>query len=213
MLNEYIQRLLITAPPILLSLTVHECAHAWAADKMGDPTAKMLGRLTLNPLKHLDPIGTLMLFFSGLFGWAKPVPVNPRNFRNLRRGDIIVSAAGPASNLALAVIFAVIIRLMGLIVPNIGLSMPGIYRPLLLMAEMGVIINIGMAVFNMLPIPPLDGSHVLSSLLPARSSYTFSKIQPYGFLILLVFISTRIFDSLFAPVIYLVAGILLGGQL
>ena len=105
-LPNYIQRLIISAPPILLALTVHECSHAYTAYKLGDPTAKMLGRVTLNPIKHLDPIGTIMLFFSGLFGWAKPVPVNPRNFSNLSRDMMLTALAGPVSNLALAAFFA-----------------------------------------------------------------------------------------------------------
>ena len=106
MLQGYILKIILTAPPILLALTIHECAHAWVANRLGDPTAKMLGRVTLNPIKHLDPIGTLMLFFSGLFGWAKPVPVNPRNFRNIGRDMMWVSLAGPLSNLALAAVSA-----------------------------------------------------------------------------------------------------------
>src|SRR4030065_2847355 len=100
MLHEYIRKIPLTAPPILLALRIHECAHAWVANRLGDPTAKMLGRVTLNPIKHLDPIGTLMLFFSGLFGWAKPVPVNPRNFRNIGRDMMWVSLAGALAHLA-----------------------------------------------------------------------------------------------------------------
>jgi len=213
MIQEYIQRLVITAPPILISLTVHEFAHAWAALYMGDPTAKMLGRLTLNPLKHLDPVGTIMLFFSGLVGWAKPVPVNPRNFRDYKRGEIVVSAAGPVSNLVMAIVCAVILKVMAATAPTVGAALPWLYTPLYLMAQVGVIINIAMAVFNILPIPPLDGSHILAALLPPRSAYSFSRIQPYGFMILLLFIATGAFSTIFSPVIYLLAGILMGGSL
>lgn len=180
---------------------------------MGDPTAKMLGRLTLNPLKHLDPVGTLMLFFSGLFGWAKPVPVNPRNFRDYKRGEILVSAAGPVSNLALAVICAVLLKIMDAAAPTVGTAMPWLFTPLYLMTQFGVIINIAMAVFNMVPIPPLDGSHILAVLLPPASARVFARIQPYGFMILLLFIATDAFSTIFSPVIYLLAGTLLGGSL
>ncbi|MBI5886519.1 MAG: site-2 protease family protein [Deltaproteobacteria bacterium] len=213
MIQEYIQRLAITAPPIIISLTVHECAHAWAALYMGDPTAKMLGRLTLNPLKHLDPIGTIMLFFSGLFGWAKPVPVNPRNFRDYKRGEIIVSAAGPVSNLALAVACAVLLKIMAAFEPMAAAAAPWLFTPLYLMTQFGVIINVAMAVFNMVPIPPLDGSHILAVLLPPASARAFARIRPYGFMILLLFIATDTFSKIFAPVIYLLAGTLLGGSL
>lgn len=198
---------------MLLALTVHEAAHAWAALKMGDPTAKMLGRLTLNPLKHLDPIGTLMLFFSGLFGWAKPVPVNPRNFRNIKQGEIIVSIAGPGSNLVLAAIFAVAVRLFSAFGTGLALTMPGVYKPVLIMMEMGIIINIAMAIFNMVPIPPLDGSRVLGAVLPPRQSYAFSRVEPYGFIILIVLMYTGVFARLFSPVVYLFAGIFLGGRI
>src|SRR3990172_3152576 len=107
MFEGFLQRTLLIGPPILLALTVHECAHAWVALKMGDPTAKMLGRITLNPIRHLDPLGTLALIFSGMFGWAKPVPINPRNFRNISSGMMWVALAGPLSNLALAAVSAV----------------------------------------------------------------------------------------------------------
>src|SRR4030066_814004 len=119
MLQGYILKIILTAPPILLALTIHECAHAWVANRLGDPTAKMLGRVTLNPIKHLDPIGTLMLFFSGLFGWAKPVPINPRNFRNMSRSIVLVSLAGPLSNLALAALFAIAYKIFELAGPGV----------------------------------------------------------------------------------------------
>ncbi|OGQ51280.1 MAG: hypothetical protein A3J24_07045, partial [Deltaproteobacteria bacterium RIFCSPLOWO2_02_FULL_53_8] len=193
MIQDYIQRLVILIPPVLISLTLHEFAHAWAAMRMGDPTAKMLGRLTLNPIKHLDPLGTIMLFFSGLFGWAKPVPVNPRNFRDYKRGEIVVSAAGPLSNLILAVISAVMLQVLDAAASTFGPQMAWLYTPLYMMAHVGVIINISMAVFNILPIPPLDGSHILAVLLPPRSARSFEQIQPYGFIILMIFIASGAF--------------------
>src|SRR3990172_5453605 len=160
MFQGYLQKILLTAPPILLALTIHECAHAWVAYRLGDPTAKMLGRVSLNPLRHLDPIGTVMLFFSGLFGWAKPVPVNPRNFRNIGRDVMWVSLAGPLSNLALAAVFAVIYKLFLIAGPSFVHTMPALFRPLFIMVEFSILINISLAVFNMVPVPPLDGSKV-----------------------------------------------------
>lgn len=209
MVQDYIQRLVILVPSVIISLTVHEFAHAWAAMRMGDPTAKMLGRLTLNPLKHLDPLGTIMLFFSGLFGWAKPVPVNPRNFRDYKRGEIVVSAAGPVSNLILAVLCAVILQVMDWAAPTFGVALPWLFKPLFMMVHVGVIINISMAVFNILPIPPLDGSHILAVVLPPRSARSFAQIQPYGFIILMIFIASGAFSNVFSPVIYRLADILI----
>jgi len=141
--------LLLIAPPILLALTVHEVAHGWVAFKFGDPTAKMAGRLTLNPIPHLDPIGTILLFVAHI-GWAKPVPVNPAYFRNPKRDLVWVSLAGPASNLGLALIFGMIFRMLP---PIHMMTAAGIERALLIMLVYAVIINIVLAVFNLIPIP------------------------------------------------------------
>ena len=123
---------ILRIPPILLALSVHECAHAWVAYRLGDPTARMLGRVTLNPLKHLDPIGTIVLLVSGMFGWAKPVPINPRNFRNISRSIVLVSIAGPLSNLFLAALFAGVYKLFEALGPEFLSSMPRLWGPVFL---------------------------------------------------------------------------------
>ncbi len=212
MFQGFLQKILLTAPPILLALTVHECAHAWTAYRLGDPTAKMLGRVTLNPIKHLDPMGTIMLFFSGLFGWAKPVPVNPRNFKHISRDLMWVSLAGPLSNLGLAAIFAVLYKLFLMVVPGLMNALPGDYRPLFIMVEFSVIINVSLAIFNMVPVPPLDGSKVLTYLLPSDKAFAFSRIEPYGFMILLLLIVTGAINKFVSPLVFLMVNLLTGGR-
>ncbi len=212
MFQGFLQKILLTAPPILLALTVHECAHAWTAYRLGDPTAKMLGRVTLNPIKHLDPMGTIMLFFSGLFGWAKPVPVNPRNFKHISRDLMWVSLAGPLSNLGLAAIFAVLYKLFLMVGPGLMNALPGVYRPLFIMVEFSVIINVSLAIFNMVPVPPLDGSKVLTYLLPSDKAFAFSRIEPYGFMILLLLIVTGAINKFVSPLVFLMVNLLTGGR-
>ena len=209
MVQEFLQRTLLTIPPILMALTVHECAHAWVAYRLGDPTAKMLGRVTLTPIRHLDPIGTLMLLFSGLFGWAKPVPINPRNFRNMSRSIVLVSIAGPLSNLFLAALSAIAYKLFEAAGPEFLSSMPNLWRPLFAMIELSIIINVALAVFNMVPVPPLDGSKVL--LLPPAKAFAWARFEQYGFFILLILIVTGALNKFISPVIFLMAGLLTGG--
>lgn len=212
MLEDYILKTLLTAPPVLFALTVHECAHAWTAYRMGDPTAMMLGRVTLNPLKHLDPIGTLALFFSGMFGWAKPVPINPRNFRNISRGLTLVALAGPVSNLVLAAFFAGVYQLLlheGMtIAAAVGQA---VFKPVFVMVELSIILNISLAVFNLIPIPPLDGSRVLSNFIPARQAIAYAKLEQYGFVILMVLLATGVINKVVSPLVFLTAGLLTGG--
>jgi Zn-dependent protease len=190
---------------LLFSVIIHEVAHGYVALRNGDPTARMLGRLTLNPIPHIDPIGTIILpllllltHSPILFGWARPVPVNPLNFRNHKWGEISVSAAGPLSNLGLAVVFAVLFRLAG---SNEGL---------LLLANIGVSLNIILALFNLIPIPPLDGSHILAWVLPRNLALTYQRLEPYGFILLLVLLYLGVFNAILIPFYRLIKAILLG---
>lgn len=174
----------ILLPPLLLSLTVHEFAHARTALAFGDPTARDMGRVTLNPLAHLDPIGTLALIFTNLIGWAKPVPVNPANIHPLRLGQIMVSLAGPMSNLAMAVVAGLCYRAMPL---EIGDN--AVLLALDTMLFTAILINLGLFAFNLLPLFPLDGHHIVRELLPARLQGPFMRLQiQYGCKILLALI-------------------------
>jgi Zn-dependent protease len=179
---------------LLFSLTIHEMAHAWTADRLGDPTARLLGRVSLNPLVHADLIGTivfpLVALVSGvpLIGWAKPVPVNIRRLRHERRDYVLVAAAGPASNLALAVIAALLLATIP--VSPLVLGEPNTSIPAAASLRLALRLNILLAVFNMLPIPPLDGGNVLSGLLPPRFAAMLDQVRPYGFLLLYALLFT-----------------------
>jgi len=176
-----LQQILISLPILFLSLTVHEFAHAWSAYKLGDPTAKALGRMTLNPIAHMDLMGIVMMFASHFrFGWAKPVPINPANFRNWRQGTLWVSLAGPISNILLAMLAAVLFHLL----PQSGLSENDMslgYNFILTM----IVINCSLAFFNMIPLPPLDGSKVLIALLPPEYENFAIGLERYGPMILI----------------------------
>jgi Zn-dependent protease len=167
---------LIIAPPILFALTVHEYAHGWVALKFGDPTAKMAGRLTLNPLSHLDPIGTIMLFIIHL-GWAKPVPVNPYYFRDPKRDMMWVSLAGPGANVLTAFGCGLLIRFFLPMNPDLHSSTLGI---IMQMIVFGLVINLVLAFFNLIPIPPLDGSKILMGILPPRYEEPFMQLERLG---------------------------------
>jgi len=172
---SFLVQLLLAAPPILFALSIHEYAHGLVADRFGDPTARLMGRLTLNPLAHLDPLGTLMIFLVH-FGWAKPVPVDPYNLRDPKRDMIWISLAGPTANILAAALCGVAFRILlfwGLEVPV-----------LLWMLRFGVFINLILAFFNLIPIPPLDGSKILMGLLPADKEYKFRQLERYGPMIL-----------------------------
>jgi Zn-dependent protease len=188
---------------LLFSLTVHESAHAWTADRLGDPTARLLGRVSLNPIVHADLVGTVLFPLVALvshlplIGWAKPVPVNVRRLRHERRDYVLVAAAGPASNLVLAVAAALL--LSALPVSPVILGEPNVSAPLASLLSLGVQLNLLLAVFNMLPIPPLDGGNVLSGLLPANLAVQFDRIRPYGVLLLYALMFTNGFEYLVLP--------------
>lgn len=167
----------LIAPPILFALTIHEFAHGWVADRLGDPTARYAGRLTFNPLKHLDPLGTLMIFLAHI-GWAKPVPVNPYNLRDPKRDTIWISLAGPTANVAGALLSGLLLRIFG----NMG---PGLGEILVSMLVFSLFINLALAIFNLIPIPPLDGSKIVMGLLPPRQEWRYREFERYGFLVLM----------------------------
>lgn len=203
MLDIEVARVLIAFIVLLFSLTVHESAHAWTADRLGDPTARMLGRVSLNPLVHADLVGTVLFpivaFATGapLIGWAKPVPVNARRLDHPRRDYVLVAAAGPASNLALAVLASVLLRVVP--VSPVRMGEPNVTAPLASMLGGAVQINVWLAVFNMIPIPPLDGGNVLLGLLPPPLAGVVERIRPYGFLILYALMLTGGLEYLVMP--------------
>jgi Zn-dependent protease len=185
---------------LLFSLTVHEMAHAWTADRLGDPTARLLGRVSLNPIVHADPIGTvlfpLLALVSGapLIGWAKPVPVSSGRLGNPRRDFILVAAAGPASNLLMAFAAALLLSVLP-ISPKIS-GETNVSAPVATILSQGLRLNVLLAVFNMIPIPPLDGGNVLAGLLPPRLAVSFNRLRPYGFLLLYALVFSGGFDYL-----------------
>ena len=186
---------------LIASLSFHEAAHAWAADRLGDPTARRLGRLTLNPLAHIDWIGTVLFPLVGmlsglpLIGWAKPVPVNFSNLRHPKKDMLWVAFAGPGANLLMACFWALIIKL-AMILPITELT-----KPMLLMGIAGIEINLILMVLNLLPLPPLDGGRVVESLLPHSLAYQFSRVEPYGMMILLVLLFSGVLGAIVLPMI------------
>jgi len=202
-----IQTIAISLPPLLLALTLHELAHGYVALRFGDETARWAGRLTLNPIKHMDPLGTFFILFgmitrTPVIGWAKPVPVNPHNLRRPHTDMIWVALAGPAMNLLLAVASALAIKWFP--GPSWWADSPlaiGIAIPLFGMLNASMWINVGLAIFNLLPVPPLDGARVLNGILPRRQAITFSQLEPYGFIILLLLFVSGAIQQVIFPLI------------
>ncbi len=209
-MNNFILQVIILAPPILLALTLHEFAHGYVAYRFGDPTARDQGRLTLNPLKHLDPIGTIAFFIIHI-GWAKPVPVNPGYFKNPRKDMLWVALAGPAVNFVLAVASAICVKIIWFIAASIPYSAmaEAIIVPLNEVLMASVWINLVLCIFNFLPIPPLDGSKILMGILPPDMARSYASVERYGFVIILVLAFTGILSKMIMPVIGFARNILL----
>ena len=199
---------------LIASLSVHEAAHAWAADRLGDPTARHLGRLSVNPVVHVDPIGTLlfpliaMMTNVPLIGWAKPVPVDPRHLRHPKRDFALIAAAGPASNLVMAAIGALVFAMIPHAVPG-DIAARAVIRPLITLVVEFVQLNVLLAVFNMIPVPPLDGGNVLLGVLPHAGAKLVEQLRPYGFLILYALMLTGTLSYLLGPVAYSILRVLL----
>ena len=205
-----IQKIAIFVLPVLFAITLHEAAHGWMAKKLGDRTAEMLGRVTLNPLKHIDPIGTIVVplvvyLLSGfVFGWAKPVPVNWNNLNNPRRDVAWVALAGPAANLLMAIFWSLMIHLGFLFIE----SHQWFALPLMLMGVAGVLINALLMALNLIPIPPLDGGRILTSLLPPRMAAAYSRVEQYGLIIMVILLATGMLGTILWPLVSLTISLL-----
>jgi Zn-dependent protease len=200
-------------PILLFSVIIHEIAHGWVALKLGDPTAKMMGRLTLNPVPHIDLVGSIIVPLFSLFAagsvfiaWAKPVPVDPRNFAHYRRDDMLVSVAGPVSNLVLALVCSITVILLAVANRTVeGMNAPLADETMLFLLRMfygGIYLNIMLAVFNLLPVPPLDGSHVLASLLPGKAAAVYARIGFAGIFLILFLMRVPVFSDAFQGIIH-----------
>lgn len=207
---DSITNIIIMAPPLLLALTLHEYAHGYIAYRLGDPTAYNAGRLTLNPLSHLDPLGTIAFFFIK-FGWAKPVPVNPNYFKNPRKDMLWVALAGPVTNLLLAVASAILLKVLAALATTLPYSamLEAILVPLYRMILASVWINLVLCIFNFLPIPPLDGSRIVTGLLPEHMAQTYASFERYGFIVILILAFTGVLGSVISPIIRYTSSLLL----
>lgn len=198
-----IQLVSVAALPLVFAITVHEAAHGWVADRLGDPTARQLGRLTFNPIPHIDLIGTVvvpiaMMLLSGfIFGWAKPVPVNTRNFAKPRDGMALVAVAGPLSNLVMAILWGIILKI-AILLPE---SMRMVAVPLVLMGKLGITFNLILMILNLLPLPPLDGSRVFAWVLPPRLAFMLDRIEPYGVYILIGLLAFGLWPAVIGPLV------------
>lgn len=199
-----LQKIILWGIPLLFAITVHEVAHGWIAAKLGDPTAKMLGRLTLNPIKHIDLIGTIivpltLLMLGGfIFGWAKPVPITWQNLKNPKRDTALVALAGPMANLMMALLWAMVAKIGSLLKGNDNsLSL----KVIIAMGEIGIIVNIVLLILNLFPIPPLDGSRIVSAFLPGRLAYQYNRLELVGFFILIGLIATGVLQYILLPLV------------
>jgi Zn-dependent protease len=206
------QMIAVWAIPVVFAITLHEASHGWMASKLGDKTAQMLGRLTLNPLKHIDLFGTIIIPLSLLlmggkviFGWAKPVPINPQNLKHPRRDLALISIIGPFSNLLMAIIWAMVMKVGLLLNHNAATNIPLFLK---LTGEAGIMINLILGVLNLIPIPPLDGGHFVSNLLPKRVAYYYDRVERYGFVIILILVLTRVLNVLLIPPVYFLHNLL-----
>jgi Zn-dependent protease len=197
---------------VLFAITIHEASHGWAALKMGDPTAYHMGRISLNPIRHIDPIGTillpLILIIMGAppFGWAKPVPVNPLNLKDPRKDNLIISIAGPLSNISVALVAFIIIKIFFRLDPGMfGRSgFTNVLSPIIQILYLTIVINVILAIFNLIPIPPLDGSGVLMGLISHEAAAKYDQIRPYGFFILIILIMTGIIGRILGFILRIV---------
>lgn len=206
----------IWALPVVFAVVFHEVAHGWVADRLGDDTARWMGRLTLNPIKHIDPVGTILipilLVVVGspfLFGYAKPVPIDFRKLRNPKRDMVWVAAAGPVTNLILACLSAVILALAA----RLPMGMTWLAQPIALMAQASILINMVLCVFNLLPLPPLDGGRVAVGLLPGPMAYQLSRLEPFGFMIIVVLLMLGVLQSIIGPLVMGGSRLLIGWAL
>lgn len=214
-INQLVFLIAAGAIPVLFAITLHEVAHGWVAYKLGDSTAKMLGRLTVNPIKHIDPVGTIalpigMLVVSQIttgqpfaFGWAKPIPVNTRNLAKPRRDMAIVAVAGPMANLLMAIFWIILLGLFSSFITD-----PNIRDGFVTMAKIGLVFNVILMVLNLLPIPPLDGGRVLAGVTPLSVSSILDRIEPYGFMIVLGLLILGVLDKILAPMVIAVLNVL-----
>ena len=208
-MQEILYYILIGVVPVLLAITLHEAAHGWVADKLGDPTARKLGRITLNPIKHIDPQGTIfiplmMIVLSKMllgtllvFGWAKPVPVDPRHFKQPLLDMALVALAGPGSNFVMASLWALFISLSAALISDRSML-----EHLVFMGEIGIFFNVLLMVLNLLPLPPLDGGRIVAGVLPKQMAIAYLRIEPYGFFILMALLFSGVLGKILLPLIY-----------
>lgn len=199
-----LQKIILWGIPLIFAITVHEVAHGWIADKLGDPTAKLLGRLTLNPIKHIDLMGTivvpfiLLLMGGFIFGWAKPVPITWQNLKNPKRDMALVALAGPMANLLMALFWAILAKI-GMLLKGDSQSLA--LTIMIVMGEIGILVNLVLLVLNLFPIPPLDGSRIVSAILPARIAYQYNRLEIVGFFILVGLIAIGALQYILLPIV------------